>query len=112
MFAAIAINHIKLIGEILPILESKGASSSYSVLVATLMGLIQIFGRMSLVGMERIVKKDFETIPVSVISSIILCISSLALFFANSYWFLMMLFLIFHGIAFGIMNIIKPVITA
>ena len=112
MFTAIAINHVMLISQILPILESKGVSSSYSVLVASLMGPMQVFGRMSLVGIEQIAKKDFPTIPVSGISSIALCISSLALFFADSFWFLMILFLIFQGTAFGIMNIIKPIITA
>ena len=112
MFSAIAINHVMLISQILPILESKGATASYSVLVASLMGPMQVFGRMSLIGMERIAKKDFPTIQVSVVSSIILCISSLALFFADSFWFLMILFLIFQGASFGIMNIVKPVITA
>ena len=112
MFTAFGINHIMILSQILPILDNKGFSENGAVLVATFMGPMQVSGRMLLVSMEKLANRTLPSISVSIISSIVLALASMCLYFSDSYEILIIAFLIFQGCSFGIINIIKPVITA
>jgi len=112
MFTAFGINHIMLLSQILPILDSKGFSEKSAVLIATFMGPMQVSGRMLLVAMEKFGNRNLPSVSVSVVSSIVLALASISLYFSDAYRELIIAFLIFQGCSFGIINIIKPVITA
>tara|TARA_B100000586_G_C20072691_1_gene411513 strand:- start:716 stop:1264 length:549 start_codon:yes stop_codon:yes gene_type:complete len=112
MFTAFGANHIMLLSQILPILTDKGFSENAAVLVATFMGPMQVSGRMLLVGMEKVGNKTMPTLPVSFLCLAILLGASLSLYLVETYRLLIIIFIIFQGVSFGVINIIKPVITA
>tara|TARA_B100001750_G_C15482970_1_gene586636 strand:+ start:254 stop:1477 length:1224 start_codon:yes stop_codon:yes gene_type:complete len=112
MFTAFGANHIMLLSQILPILTSKGFSENAAVLVATFMGPMQVSGRMLLVGMEKAGNKTMPSLSVSFLCLTILLGASLSLYLVETHRLLIIIFIIFQGVSFGVINIIKPVITA
>ena len=112
MFAAFALNHIMLISQILPLFESKGATPTSSVLIASAMGPMQVGGRVGLLLIEKRLKRQFDIAWVAILSCLILVCASGMLYFSETSLLLLGVFVVFQGIAFGIINIVKPVIVA
>ena len=112
MFAAFALNHIMLISQILPLFESKGATPTSSVLIASAMGPMQVGGRVGLLLIEKRLKRQFDIAWVAILSCLILVCASGMLYFSETSLLLLGVFVAFQGVAFGIINIVKPVIVA
>jgi MFS family permease len=112
LFATFALNHIMIISQILPLFESKGASSTSAVLMASAMGPMQVGGRMALLGLEKYLKKEFEITRVAIFSCVALVCASGLLYYSEMSPLVLGLFVVFQGGSFGIINLVKPVITA
>jgi len=112
MFAAFALNHIMLISQILPLFESKGATSTSSVLIASAMGPMQVGGRVGLLLIEKRLKRQFDIVWVAIFSCGILVCGSGMLYYSETSLLILGVFVVFQGVAFGIINLVKPVIVA
>ena len=112
LFTTFALNHIMLISQILPLFENKGVSSTSAVLMASAMGPMQVGGRMALLAMEKYLQKEFEIIRVASFSCVALVCASGLLYYSEKNPLILGLFVVLQGGAFGIINLVKPVITA
>ena len=112
MFATFALNHIMLISQILPLFESKGASSTSSVVIASAMGPMQVGGRVGLLVVEKRLKKEFNIVGVAIFSCLVLVCASGMLYYSETSLIVLGFFVLFQGLSFGIINLVKPVIVA
>ena len=112
LFTTFALNHIMLISQILPLFENRGVSSTSAVLMASAMGPMQVGGRMALLAMEKYLQKEFEIIRVASFSCVALVCASGLLYYSEKNPLILGLFVVLQGGAFGIINLVKPVITA
>ena len=112
LFTTFALNHIMLISQILPLFENKGVSSTSAVLMASAMGPMQVGGRIALLAIEKYLQKEFEIIRVASFSCVALVCASGLLYYSEKNPLILGLFVVLQGGAFGIINLVKPVITA
>tara|TARA_B100000676_G_scaffold311031_1_gene379494 strand:+ start:1084 stop:1677 length:594 start_codon:yes stop_codon:yes gene_type:complete len=112
LFTVFGLNHIMIMSQILPLLEALKFDDNLSIVVAASMGIMQVTGRMLLVGLEKIKKKQFPNVLVALICGIALSIASVILRFSESSGLQIVVFLILQGFSFGIINIIKPIIVS
>ncbi|MED5449651.1 MAG: MFS transporter [Chloroflexota bacterium] len=112
MFAAFALNHIMIISQILPLFETKGASSTSAILIASAMGPMQVSGRIGLLLIEKQLKREFDIVQVAIFSCVILICGSGILYYSETSIFMLGAFVVFQGVSFGIINLVKPVIVA
>jgi len=107
-FLAISLNHGSLVAHMLPLLESRAVDAGTAVLLASLLGPMQILGRLLLISVEhRVSSAVLGMIPFAgylVASALILVgVGVPALIVA---------FVFFQGAAAGITSIMKPAVTA
>lgn len=112
LFAVFALNHIMLISQVLPLFESRGASSTSAILMASAMGPMQVGGRIGLLAIEKYLKRELEIIGVALFSCVLLVCAGVLLYYSEMNPLLLGLFVVVQGGSFGIMNLVKPVITA
>ena len=112
LFTVFGLNHIMIMSQILPLLEALKFDDNVSIVVAASMGIMQVTGRMLLIGLEKITKKQFPNVLIALICGIALSIASVILKFSESSGLQIVVFLILQGFSFGIINIIKPIIVA
>ena len=112
LITTFALNHIMLISQILPLFESKGASSTSSVLIASAMGPMQVGGRVGLLVVEKRLKREFNIVRVAIFSCLVLVCASGMLYYSETSLFILGVFVLFQGLSFGIINLVKPVIVA
>ncbi len=112
LFAVFALNHIMLLSQILPLFESRGISPDSAILLAAAMGFTQVGGRMALIAVEKLLKREFEIIGVVLFTASLLVCASILLYCSTASLFFLTLLVVFQGTSFGIINLAKPVITA
>ena len=107
-FVLAALNHGMLLTHFLPLMAERGIASGVAVFAASCIGPMQVIGRivMMLAG-DRLSSK----------ATGIVCMSSLLLAAICLYWaldniVLVALFVALQGSGWGVMSIVKPVITA
>jgi len=107
-FAMSAVNHAGLVTHLLAIANERGISPSAAVLAASLMGPMQVFGRLMMMAVERHVTMIGIGLGcfagLALASSVLLATSSLPL--------LLFVFVLIQGASFGVTSIARPVITA
>jgi len=107
-FTAIAVEHGGVITHILPILEDRGVHEQAAVLAASMIGPMQVTGRLAMMAAER---------HVSIFAIATGCFLGMAaaaacLLFSGGSAGLIAAFIILHGAAYGVTSILRPVITA
>lgn len=107
-FTLIAVNHGIIITHILPLLEDRGIQAGAAVLAASMIGPMQVCGRLALMAVER-------RIPMSLIA--VCCYVAMgfaagALLVASRLPALVLVFVFLQGAGYGITSIVRPVITA
>ena len=98
--------------QILPLLESMTVEGTLAVLVSASMGIMQVSGRMSLVGFEKLAHRQLSTTKITLACGIALSVASVVLGYSGGNGLMILIFLVLQGFSFGIINIIKPLITA
>ena len=107
-FAMIALDHGIVISHLLPMLDDRGLPESAAVLAASMIGPMQVAGRLAMMAGERYL----STLTISIGCYVTLAIAAGALFGARFQPELVVLFVICQGAGNGVVSIMRPVVTA
>ena len=107
-FAVLAFNHGMVITHILPMLDDRGLQLETAVLAASMIGPMQVTGRLAIMAAERYVSTRFIALGCYVA----LGISACSLLGATAAPGLIVGFVIFQGAGMGVFSIMRPVVTA
>lgn len=106
-FALLAGNHGIVINHMLPILADRGLSSDAAVLTASMVGPMQVAGRLAMMAVEnRISSHAITTACFVAVGG-----ATTALFFSSTIPMLLVLFVILQGSGHGVTSIMRPVIV-
>lgn len=108
-FALAAVNHGALISHLLLILQERKFELGTAVLAASMIGPMQVVGRL---GMMAIEAKGFSSVAVGVLSFSFVMIAAVALYFSPALPFLVVVFVVCQGAGYGVTSIVRPAITA
>ena len=111
-FAAFASNHGMVVSQIFPLLESREVSPNLALLLASCIGPMQVAARLTLFAVESLTGRSMPMVKVAFFSLICLSLSSLTLSFGSTSTALIVGFVILQGGPYGLVSIIKPVVTA
>lgn len=107
-FAAVGLTHGMLITHIRPIMDSRGVAEGVGVLVASLVGPMQVLGRVVMVAAQR--RVDIHGVAAACFIG--MGAGATALLFATGSPVLAVGFVIPYGAAYGVISIVRPVVTA
>ncbi|NQV98921.1 MAG: MFS transporter [Rhodospirillales bacterium] len=107
-FAAIAIEHGAVLTHLLFILDDRGINPETAVFAASMIGPMQVAGRLAMMAAERHV--SMFTIAIGCFLTIGL--AAACLLGSNGITGLVVAFVILHGAGYGVTSIMRPVITA
>ncbi len=107
-FFLLAFNHGMVISHMLPILEDRGLSESFAVLAASMIGPMQVTGRLIMLAFEK---------HVSVFAICCSCFASAfiagsALLFSSFSPLFIIPFVLFQGGGYGVLSIIRPTVIS
>jgi MFS family permease len=108
-YAMMAFNHFAVISHMLPMLAERGVGADTAVLAASMIGPMQVAGRLAVIAVQRHVT---TTPPITAVSLLAMATASAALLGAHAVPGLLVVFVLFHGAGNGVMSITRPVIVA
>ena len=106
-FATTALNHGMVLSHFLPLASERGVAAGTAVLAASLIGPMQIVGRLAMVA----VQKWLSMAAICMISFAFIAAASTTLFFVALLPLLVFAFVALQGSGYGVTSIAKPVIT-
>jgi predicted MFS family arabinose efflux permease len=107
-FATIGLTHAMVITHIRPIMESRGVAEAVGVAVASLVGPMQVLGRVIMVSVQARVGIHGATLGCFAG----MAAGAVALLFATGSPVLAVGFVVPYGAAYGVASIVRPVVTA
>lgn len=107
-FAMIALGHGLVLTHLLPLLDDKGVSADTAVLTASMIGPMQVAGRLAMMAAERHV----SMLVIATACFVGMAIAAASLLGAGVVPILLVTFVLFHGAGYGVTSIVRPVITA
>jgi predicted MFS family arabinose efflux permease len=107
-FATIGLTHGMVITHIRPIMESRGVAEGIGVMVASLVGPMQVLGRVVMVSVQS--RVDIHGATLGCFAG--MAAGAVALLFATGSPVLAIGFVVPYGAAYGIASIVRPVVTA
>ncbi len=107
-FSLLALEHGMIITHLLPLLHEKGLAPQLAVLAASVIGPMQVFGRLTMIAVQRRISIS----SISIISVVSMAIAALALNLSSILVWLILFFVLLHGAGWGVTSIARPVITA
>jgi MFS family permease len=107
-FMMIAIDHGMLITHILPILSDRGVQEQTAILAASMIGPMQVAGRLAMMAAERYV----ATLVIAMGCSLVMTVAAAALLGVTSVPGLLAAFVILQGAGYGVTSIMRPVVIA
>lgn len=106
-FALLAGNHGIVINHMLPIMDDRGLSGDAAVLTASMVGPMQVAGRLAMMAVEnRISSHAITTACFFAVGG-----AAAALFYSTAVPMLLVLFVILQGSGHGVTSIMRPVIV-
>lgn len=108
LFAALALNHGVLLTHILPLLADRGLEADTAVLAASLIGPMQVLGRLLLLVTEQ----RLSSLVAFIVCGLAVGLASLALVGATTWLWLVGGFVLLQGAGHGATSILRPVVTA
>lgn len=106
-FSALALAHGMTLHHLLPILHEKGFGADLAVLIASLIGPMQVLGRIIMMGLEG--KASNQALAIGCF--ILMGLSILMLMFSTALPVLVFVFVALFGSAYGMVSILRPVIA-
>lgn len=106
-FSLLWLNHSMVLNHLLPILEDREINKDVAVFAASMIGPMQVAGRLAMMAAEKHVSAF--TITTAGFAGVIG--ASACLFFSDHTTALLVPFVILHGSCYGIMSIMRPVST-
>ena len=76
------------------------------------MGPMQVGGRVGVLVVEKRLKREFNIVRVAIFSCLVLVCASGMLYYSETSLIVLGFFVLFQGLSFGIINLVKPVIVA
>ena len=107
-FTLLAFNHGIILSHILPILFERGLSTSFAILVASLIGPMQVIGRFIMLVLE----KKISTLTICLVCFSSIFIAGWSLYFTNIIVVIVFLFVITQGCGYGVLSIIRPTVIS
>ncbi len=107
-FAMIAFDHSILLTHLLPILDERDIHSEAAILTASMIGPMQVAGRLAMMAAERHV----STLFIFAACFVAMSISALSLLGAGTTPVLLVTFVLFQGAGYGVTSIMRPVVIA
>jgi predicted MFS family arabinose efflux permease len=107
-FSMIALEHGVLLTHLLPILDERGIHGDTAILAASMIGPMQVAGRLAMMAAERHV----SNLGIAMVCYVALGIAALSLLGTSVVPALLVAFVLFHGAGYGVTSIVRPVITA
>ena len=107
-FGTIGLVHGLVLSHLLPILADRGIGAATAVLVASMIGPMQVLGRVVMVATERRV----NTFGVAMACYLGMAVGCAALLMAGVAPWLVVVFVVLHGAGYGTASIVRPVLTA
>jgi MFS family permease len=107
-FTTIAMAQGLIITHLLPLLAERDVPLALAVLAASLIGPMQVAGRIVMVMAERYVSMT----AVAAVTFFFMLSAVTALFFAGANPWLVFVFVVLHGSGYGVTSIVRPVVTA
>lgn len=107
-FVAMALNHGVLINHLLPLLDERGVQHETAVLAASMIGPMQVMGRLAMMAAERHVATSLLFIACTIAGAV----ASLSLYGSQAIPYLLVSFVLFQGAGHGVISILRPVIIA
>jgi MFS family permease len=107
-FAMIALEHGVLLTHLLPLLDERGIQGETAILAASMIGPMQVAGRLAMMAAERHV----SILGIAIACYAALGIAALALLGTSAIPALLVAFVLFHGSGYGVTSIVRPVVTA
>lgn len=107
-FLGMAFNHGVLINHLLPLLDERGVHKETAILAISMIGPMQVTGRLAMMAAERHVSNS----ALFIASTLAACIAALSLYSASAVPALLVGFVLFQGAGHGMVSILRPVIIA
>lgn len=107
-FVAMALNHGVIINHLLPLLDERGVQHETAVLAASMIGPMQVMGRLAMMAAERHV----STSLLFIVCTLAAAVASLSLYGSMAVPYLLVSFVLFQGAGHGVISILRPVIIA
>lgn len=107
-FGTIGLTHGMVLAHLLPILADRGVGEQAAVLAASMIGPMQVAGRVVLLTFE----KKVSTYAVAFACFLGIGCGAVVLYFAGAAPWLVGLFVFLHGAGYGTASIVRPVLTA
>jgi MFS family permease len=107
-YSAIALDHGVLLTHLLPLLNERGIQSEAAVLAASMMGPMQVAGRLAIIAAGH----RTSTLSIFIVAYISMGIAALFLLGSGTVPVFLVSFILFEGAGFGVMSIMRPVMTA
>lgn len=107
-FSTTALAHSMLISHLLPLLTERGVGLHNAVFTASLIGPMQVVGRIALMTFDRRASVFF----VAGLSFVSILAATTSLLFAGTMMLGLMVFAVLQGAGYGVTSITKPVVTA
>ncbi len=106
-FAFMALNHGMIINHLLPLLDERGLDPVAAVFAASMIGPMQVTGRLVMMAVERHVTSHAITLACFAAVSV----ATLVLLGAGAAPVLLVLYVILQGSGYGVTSIMKPVVA-
>ena len=107
-FAMIALNHGILLTHLLPLLDERGIRGETAILAASMIGPMQVAGRLAMMAAERHV----SNLGIVIACYVALGVAALSLLGTTTIPTLLVAFVLFQGSGYGLTSIMRPVVTA
>ena len=107
-FAMIALGHGLVLTHLLPLLDEKGVSADTAVLAASMIGPMQVAGRLAMMAAERHV----SMLTIAATCFVAMAMAAASLLGAGMVPMLLVTFVLLHGAGYGVTSIVRPVVTA
>lgn len=108
LFAAVAINHGVILTHLLPILAERGVAAETAVLAASMIGPMQVAGRVVMMTLGR----DASSRVIFIVCLASTALAALMLLGAGASPLLLFGFVALQGAGYGVTSIVRPVFTA
>jgi len=107
-YSTIALGHGVLLTHLLPLLDDRGIQSEVAILAASMLGPMQVAGRLAMIAAGQRV----STVRIFIICYVAMAIAALSLLGSGTVPILLVSFILFQGAGFGVTSIMRPVMTA
>jgi MFS family permease len=107
-FATIALDHGVLLTHLLPLLDERGIQSGAAILAASMMGPMQVTGRLAMIAAGQRV----STLRIFIVCYVAMAIAAVSLLGSGAIPVFLVSFILFQGAGFGVTSIMRPVMIA